>query len=309
MVDDNELDLLRDGPVPTPRDAARERALDAALSAYDLQNTSAAPQGTASGRRLTERAWRLWSEMMNKKMYRDAGDRRAAGSADRRLRDLLHDEGFAVRVRAGHEDRRDCREAGPTSTSRSTSPSANAPKSRSTSRPRSCRPRKRPTTKATLSRDVGTDLLKRPDAPKTEIAVDACSRAGSRRHAWRRPSRWHDVAPSTVAPGDVAGWPRCRRQVSRRPRPGRCRIEADGADGYAAPAPMADQPAPQEENRDRVEEFKTNPVHATARRSGLDLLDRRRHGVLFLRAALAEGRLPAAGRHGPRRGDDQLLPL
>ena len=45
------------------------------------------------------------------------------------------------------------------------------------------------------------------------------------------------------------------------------------------------------------------------RRSGLDLLDRRRHRLLFLRAALAEGRLPAAGRHGPRRGDDQLLPL
>ena len=65
----DEFDLLRNGPVPTPRDSARERALEAALSAYDLQNTSAATQGTASGHRLTERAWRLWSEMMNKKMY------------------------------------------------------------------------------------------------------------------------------------------------------------------------------------------------------------------------------------------------
>ena len=65
----DEFDLLRNGPVPTPRDGARERALDAALSAYDLQNTSAATQGTESGHRLTERAWRLWSEMMNKKMY------------------------------------------------------------------------------------------------------------------------------------------------------------------------------------------------------------------------------------------------
>jgi Ca-activated chloride channel family protein len=35
------------------------------------------------------------------------------------------------------------------------------------------------------------------------------------------------------------------------------------ADSYMAPAP-ADQPVPQEENRDRVEEFKTNPIHATA---------------------------------------------
>ena len=65
----DEFDLLRNGPAPTPRESARERALEAALSAYDLQNTSAATQGTASGHRLTERAWRLWSEMMNKKMY------------------------------------------------------------------------------------------------------------------------------------------------------------------------------------------------------------------------------------------------
>src|SRR5215211_752911 len=65
----DEFDLLRNGPVPTPRDGTRERALDAALNAYDLQNTSAAAQGSESGNRLTERAWRLWSEMMNKKMY------------------------------------------------------------------------------------------------------------------------------------------------------------------------------------------------------------------------------------------------
>ena len=65
----DEFDLLRNGPVPTPRAEARERALDAALNAYDLQNTSAATQGRESGNRLTERAWRLWRETMNKKMY------------------------------------------------------------------------------------------------------------------------------------------------------------------------------------------------------------------------------------------------
>ena len=46
----DEFDLLRNGPVPTPRDAARERALDAALSAYDLQNTSAVTQGSGKRR-------------------------------------------------------------------------------------------------------------------------------------------------------------------------------------------------------------------------------------------------------------------
>ena len=49
----DEFDLLRNGPVPTPRDSARERALGAALSAYDLQNTSAATQGTPQRHRLT----------------------------------------------------------------------------------------------------------------------------------------------------------------------------------------------------------------------------------------------------------------
>ena len=38
----DEFDLLRNGPVATPRAEARERALDAALNAYDLRNTSAA---------------------------------------------------------------------------------------------------------------------------------------------------------------------------------------------------------------------------------------------------------------------------
>src|SRR6185369_1385913 len=47
----------------------RDNALEAALGAYDLKNTSAAPQGAESGNRLTDRAWRLWRETMNRKMY------------------------------------------------------------------------------------------------------------------------------------------------------------------------------------------------------------------------------------------------
>ncbi|HHZ07664.1 MAG TPA: VWA domain-containing protein [Rhizobiales bacterium] len=68
MVDDDELDLLRTMKAPATRADARARALEAALGAYDLENSAAAPQGSAAPQRLTERARKLWSEIMNKKL-------------------------------------------------------------------------------------------------------------------------------------------------------------------------------------------------------------------------------------------------
>lgn len=68
MVDDDELDLLRTMKAPAPRAEARARALEAALGAYDPKNSAATPQGSAEPRRLTERARKLWSEIMNKKL-------------------------------------------------------------------------------------------------------------------------------------------------------------------------------------------------------------------------------------------------
>src|SRR4051812_31843159 len=68
-MEHDELDILRNSPVPAPHAAAREQALRAALGAYDLENTSAAPQGAEKPNRLIDRAWRLWRETMNRKMY------------------------------------------------------------------------------------------------------------------------------------------------------------------------------------------------------------------------------------------------
>src|SRR5262245_53294327 len=68
-MEHDELDILRNNPVPAPRAAARDSALDAALGAYDLKNSSAAPQGRQEKHRLTDRAWRLWRETMNRKMH------------------------------------------------------------------------------------------------------------------------------------------------------------------------------------------------------------------------------------------------
>jgi len=68
MVDDRDLESLRGTPVPRPRLAARDRALNAALSAFD-ENFSNRPQGSVAPERLTDKATRLWRGMMNRKLY------------------------------------------------------------------------------------------------------------------------------------------------------------------------------------------------------------------------------------------------
>ena len=68
MVDDNELKRLRDAAVPTPGKSAKARAFEAAMRAYDQEDISAAAQGSVGGLRLTERAQKLWSEIMQKKL-------------------------------------------------------------------------------------------------------------------------------------------------------------------------------------------------------------------------------------------------
>ena len=67
MIEDDELEMLRRIPAPAPRAEARDRALQAALTAFD-ENNATAPQGSAGGLRLTERASKLWSGMMQKKL-------------------------------------------------------------------------------------------------------------------------------------------------------------------------------------------------------------------------------------------------
>src|SRR3954447_10063533 len=68
MVDDNELRKLSNAAVPAPGESAKARAFEAALRAYDQENISPVTQGSAGGLRLTERAQKLWSEIMQKKL-------------------------------------------------------------------------------------------------------------------------------------------------------------------------------------------------------------------------------------------------
>jgi Ca-activated chloride channel family protein len=69
MVDDNELMRLGRRPVPTPSPEARARALGAAMSAFEAETKNAvAPKGEAVRPSLTNRARKLWSEIMNQKL-------------------------------------------------------------------------------------------------------------------------------------------------------------------------------------------------------------------------------------------------
>jgi len=197
----DEFDLLRNGPVPTPRDSARERALEAALSAYDLQNTSAATQGTASGHRLTERAWRLWSEMMNKKMYATPAiaGLLALPIAGYTTYYLMKDSPFAFEPDTKIGETAD-KQGEPVDRERTEDPTVTKPVAVEPLK------KKADADEGEIGRDVTTDLLARQDAPaeapKTEATVAPEQDVTvSRNVAAPEPM----VAPSTVAPGEVAG--------------------------------------------------------------------------------------------------------
>lgn len=69
MIDDDDLKKLGSRPVPAPSAEARARALSAAMAAFEAETkTAAAPQGTEADDSLIARARKLWSEIMEKKM-------------------------------------------------------------------------------------------------------------------------------------------------------------------------------------------------------------------------------------------------
>jgi Ca-activated chloride channel family protein len=69
MVDDNDLNRLRDSAVPRPGAEAKARALNAAFEAYDEKKNSPASQGRPATLRLMDRVHKLWRETMQRKLY------------------------------------------------------------------------------------------------------------------------------------------------------------------------------------------------------------------------------------------------
>ncbi|MDN2580364.1 VWA domain-containing protein [Aquibium sp. ELW1220] len=63
----DELDILRDQRAPRPDEAAKRRALSAAMQAFD-ENSSQAPQGSARPQRPSTRTTSFWSRIMDRRL-------------------------------------------------------------------------------------------------------------------------------------------------------------------------------------------------------------------------------------------------
>ncbi|MCO5065547.1 MAG: VWA domain-containing protein [Rhizobiaceae bacterium] len=68
MTDDRMLRKLAGIEAPEPRAEARREALAAAMQAFAQHNSANAAQGSRNGARLTERALKLWGEIMDRKL-------------------------------------------------------------------------------------------------------------------------------------------------------------------------------------------------------------------------------------------------
>lgn len=278
MVDDNELNRLRDIAAPAPDADAKARALQAALRAYDMEEkTLPGAQGSVSGLRLTERAQRLWSEIMQKKLFATPA---IAGLV------ALPIAGYATIYMLGE--------------SKFGGPEFGGDKITETlaDKPTTVKPpvvaEADKQTKADAeseSRDTGEALVAPTSPPKAEsTAVGGLTQQDvlSRNAPEPQPSSELGLNgdASSAAPSADGG-----ARVGRMPGT------------VAEPKLMAQQPAaapadqmlPQEENRDRVENFKTNPVHAALEDPVSTFsIDVDTASYSFVRRSLKEGFIPQA---------------
>lgn len=272
MVDDKELNRLRDAAVPAPDSDAKARAFTAAMRAYDMdEKTSPAAQGSAAGLRLTERAQKLWSEIMQKKLYATpaiaglvalpiAGyatfhmlqEQPSKFAGDEKITETLADKPTTVKpVPVAEGDKQKKADAD------------------------------------TESRDVSVALEKPASPPKSESTVasglaqqDALSRGVV-----------SEPAPAPSGEFALDGG-------AAAPRSDAARVGTTAESKLMVQQPStapADQLLPQEENRDRVEDFKTNPVHAALEDPVSTFsIDVDTASYSFVRSSLKQGYLPQA---------------
>ena len=271
MVDDNELNRLRGIPRrhPTPTRRRVRCAQPPPHAARSCRKNSCATQGTASRLRLTERAMKLWSEMMQKKFM---PRRRWPGSWPCRSQDtppiyLLKEQPSDLRRRtlvrmADTTPRRTGRSSAASARPRPRSSRVGNPRDSADARlsPSEAGPRR-----GSARRELGTDARASPRAcperrdgsPKSPASNPTAPRADGRRQL-----------PEAAV--------RLASEANRAPSDGTCRRPT----------------APAAAKKTATASRNSRPIRCMRRRRpGLDLLDRRRHRVLFLRAALAEGRL------------------
>ncbi|WP_442583373.1 vWA domain-containing protein [Mesorhizobium sp. ASY16-5R] len=261
MVDDNELFRLRDIPAPKPSGEAKARALQAAMAAFEAEKDPQVTQGTAKPLRLTDRAIKLWSGMMHKKLY-----------ATPALATLV-----ALPI------------AGYTTfylLDRPESPFVFGTGQEATDAPiqqkqEATAGEKKKGDQDEEHRDVLADLKAEPAKPASPVPAEADSVAASESKAEG------DMARAAIQFAPVQGG-RVSREV------------AGGANSklMAQPAPSfapSDMPVMQEENRDRVQDFETNPVRSALENPVSTFsIDVDTASYSFVRRSLKEGFLPQA---------------
>jgi Ca-activated chloride channel family protein len=258
MIDDKDLARLGRRPIPEPSANAKARALNAAMAAFEAETKNAsAPQGAAAAPRLTDRARKLWSEIMQKKLsaapaWAGLVALPIAGYATFALiqqsPNLLGDAGLPTLG--------DTKAPEPLQSSGGQQNSADA--------------------------DVRTRVESAP-APKPADQLAAA------------PAQ-ETEADAPVAPADSHKYmlPNAPLERSMGIVPGTASKMKVG-EGRAAPLPPADPMVVDEENRDRFEEYKTNPVRAALETPVSTFsIDVDTASYAFARKMLKEGQLPQA---------------
>jgi Ca-activated chloride channel family protein len=259
MVDDNELKQLGGLQAPAPGAEAKARALAAAMQAFE-ENSAAAPKGSHEQLRLTDRITQIWRGMMQKKLLAAPALTAlvALPIAGYTTFYLMQEQPFNFDgpvTTDGPVVRQDATSAEPAREKEVDADLRESPPQLSA----------RPAAKAEAPADYAAP-------PADELSRDVSGL----------------VAPAAPAPAEA---PRGRAGTV----PGTVATSKMMADQSAgAPAPIDILPQA-EENRDRFEEFKTNPV----RSAGTDpvstfSIDVDTASYSFVRRSLKEGFLPQA---------------
>ncbi|WP_214470477.1 VWA domain-containing protein [Mesorhizobium sp. dw_380] len=279
MVDDNELRKLRDIAAPAPGESAKARAFEAALRGYDQENISAVTQGSAGGLRLTERAQKLWSEIMQKKLIATpalAGlvALPIAGYATfHMLREPLSTFGGGEKITETLADK--------PATIKPTMPEQ---------KPAPTELAKDKKAEADVeSRNANDALVAPASPPKSEsTAVGGLAQQNAQ----------GQVAPAEPAPPAPTGEFALDSTTSAPNTSRAARMPTAESELMAPQQPAvapADQLQPQEENRNRVQDFKTNPVHAALEDPVSTFsIDVDTASYSFVRRSLKEGSAPQA---------------
>lgn len=276
MVDDNELNRLRDAAVPAPGESAKARAFEAAMRAYDQENISAVTQGSVGGLRLTERAQKLWSEIMQKKLIATPAIAGLvalpiAGYATfHMLREQPLPFGSDEKITETLADK----------------PATNGPATNAPVKEKQAPEGDKKTDADVRSRDTTTPLTPpAPPKPESTVAVAPAQQDALGRGVLAEPAPVESREFSLDGSAAPAGGARVNRMAG-----------ATESKYLAQPSTMpADQIAPQEPNRDRVEDFKTNPVHAALQDPVSTFsIDVDTASYSFVRGSLKQGYLPQA---------------